>query len=625
MKNRSLGFKLVFGGILLVAVPLVVAGVISAVKSSNALEDAARFQVVSTAQHLAENVKLLLNEEIKIATDLSIDSQTVHMATYVAKNGTVVSGAEIADMDNRLTHFMTKVGNDYEAIFLADSNGAIYSDGNGGGYKGIQIGEREYFKTAKSGKVNIGDVIKSKKTNLPVVTVCAPILSKTGEFVGSIVVVLKVGFVADRIASFKLGRTGYAYMVDRTGLMIAHPKKELVLSLNVMQQEGLKEIGSKMTSLKTGSEIYTFQGVKKMSGYAPVEMTRWCVGVTQDLDELLAPSHSIRNYILLAGFIFLAVTIVIVLFFARGMSVPIRRNVDRLNAASEQVASASSQVASTSQNLAEGASEQAASLEEIASSMEEMSSMTRQNADNAQHAKVIMKEAQDIVMDVDKHMNDLARAMADIAKSSEDTAKILRTIDEIAFQTNLLALNAAVEAARAGEAGAGFAVVAEEVRNLALRASEAAKNTSTLIENTMGDVRNGTHITDVTKEAFKRNMDIASKIGSLIDDISAASDEQVRGIEQVTKSVQEMDKVTQQTAANAEESASASEEMSAQAVTMREVIRDLNNVIGGNDHDRINSEMEDSIKAEKRRTDHTRDEERATNVRDERLIPFNES
>jgi len=178
-------------------------------------------------------------------------------------------------------------------------------------------------------------------------------------------------------------------------------------------------------------------------------------------------------------------------------------------------------------------------------------------------------------------MNSLAKAMTAVASSSEETAKILKTIDEIAFQTNLLALNAAVEAARAGEAGSGFAVVAEEVRNLALRASEAAKNTSILIENTMDDVKNGTSLTDATKESFRRNMDITMKMGGLIDEIAAASDEQVRGIEQVARAVGEMDKVTQQTAANAEESASASEEMNAQAVAMREAVRDLAGVIGG--------------------------------------------
>ena len=156
--------------------------------------------------------------------------------------------------------------------------------------------------------------------------------------------------------------------------------------------------------------------------------------------------------------------------------------------------------------------------------------MTSQNADNARQAKTMMGEAQQIVESVNQHMGQMAGAIGEITKSSEETGKIIKTIDEIAFQTNLLALNAAVEAARAGEAGAGFAVVADEVRNLAMRASEAAKNTSALIENTIKAVKKGNELTLATQEAFKRNVGISGKIGKLIDEIAAASQEQAQGV-----------------------------------------------------------------------------------------------
>jgi len=581
MKSRTLGFKLVCGGILIVAVPLIVAGVISAVKSSNALEDAAKAQMISTARHLADNVKSLLNEEMKIATGLSADNLTVQAAASVAKNGAANAAADAAVLDSKLTAFMAKAGSDYEGIFVADSSGTIYADGNGGSYKGIRIADREYFKAAKNGKVNIGDVIKSKRTGLPVAVVCSPVASGTGEFAGVLVIALKVGFIADKVSSLRFGQTGYAFMIDKSGLVLAHAKQDTILTVNAMQEEGMKDVSTHMTSLKTGSDLYTYKGVQKMAGYAPVETTGWSVAAVQNMDELLTPSRSIRNYIFLTGLVFLLVTLAVVLYFTRSISAPIGRIARGLNTASEEVTSASSQIATTSQELAEGAAEQAASLEEIASSMEEMSSMSRQNADNAQQAKVMMQEAKGIVTDVDQHMNSLSTAMTEIAKSSEETAKILKTIDEIAFQTNLLALNAAVEAARAGEAGAGFAVVAEEVRNLALRASEAAKNTSILIENTMDDVKNGTQLTQTTKEAFNRNMEITTKIGCLVEEIASASDEQVHGIEQVGRAVTEMDKVTQRTAANAEESASASEEMNAQAVTMKDIVVRLTAVVDG--------------------------------------------
>jgi methyl-accepting chemotaxis protein len=178
-------------------------------------------------------------------------------------------------------------------------------------------------------------------------------------------------------------------------------------------------------------------------------------------------------------------------------------------------------------------------------------------------------------------MTELTQSMVDISKASDETSKIIKTIDEIAFQTNLLALNAAVEAARAGEAGAGFAVVANEVRNLAMRAAEAAKNTANLIEGTVKKVREGTELVERTNGAFSEVSKSAAKVDDLVSEIAAASKEQAQGIDQVNKAVSEMERVTQQSAANAEESAAAGEELTAQAEQLKRYVGDLNALIGG--------------------------------------------
>jgi methyl-accepting chemotaxis protein len=179
-------------------------------------------------------------------------------------------------------------------------------------------------------------------------------------------------------------------------------------------------------------------------------------------------------------------------------------------------------------------------------------------------------------------MTGMSEAIEKISRSSEETVKIVKTIEEIAFQTNLLALNAAVEAARAGEAGAGFAVVADEVRNLAVRAVDAAKTTNDLIDDTLKVVKDGNHLTRLTHEAIRKNVDISAKVSGLVGEIAAASREQAQGIEQISKAVSEMEKVTQANAASAEESASASEEMVAQSEQMKGFVTDLVALVGAN-------------------------------------------
>ncbi|MHB8828793.1 MAG: methyl-accepting chemotaxis protein [Syntrophales bacterium] len=284
----------------------------------------------------------------------------------------------------------------------------------------------------------------------------------------------------------------------------------------------------------------------------------------------------------LSGLLLGLVALVAWYLFQRKIMYPAARVIVGLSGGADQVAAASGQVSAASQSLAEGASEQAAALEETSASIEELSSMTSQNAENANQANALMAETGGVVNEANGSMRELTGAMQQIATGSEDMAKIIKTIDEIAFQTNLLALNAAVEAARAGEAGAGFAVVADEVRNLALRSAESAKNTANLIDESIKRIKKGSAIVEKTDAAFERVLSGAKKVGELVSEIAAASNEQAQGIAQISKAIAEMDKVVQQNAANAEESASASEELSAQALQMKEFVRDMITFIRGN-------------------------------------------
>jgi methyl-accepting chemotaxis protein len=246
-----------------------------------------------------------------------------------------------------------------------------------------------------------------------------------------------------------------------------------------------------------------------------------------------------------------------------------------VQAASEQVAAAADEISSGSQSLAEGASQQASNLEEISASLQEMASMTQQNTANAREARGISDAATEATRGGVDAMHRLSNAVEKIKASSDSTANIVKTIDEIAFQTNLLALNAAVEAARAGDAGKGFAVVAEEVRNLAMRSAEAAKDTATLIEESVVNAENGVQINEEVVSHLGEIDGGVGRVREVMAEIAAASEQQGRGVDQINGAVEQMNGVTQSTAASSEESASAAEQLTAQAQRVRELVTEF--------------------------------------------------
>ncbi len=268
---------------------------------------------------------------------------------------------------------------------------------------------------------------------------------------------------------------------------------------------------------------------------------------------------------------------VVVNALVRGLN----RIIGNLSESSAQVTAAAGQISSSSQNLAEGSTEQAASLEETSSALEEMASMTRQNADNANKTNDTTLRNSKLISGGSVAVGNMTNAMSEITDSAEQISRIIKTIEDIAFQTNLLALNAAVEAARAGEAGKGFAVVADEVRNLASRSAQAARDTTQLIQTTIERVKNGSDIAKELDSSFKEIEDGSNSVARLIGEITAATNEQAQGVDQVNTAVAQMDKVTQANAATAEESASAAEELSAQADALHGMVGELVGMVEG--------------------------------------------
>jgi methyl-accepting chemotaxis protein len=278
--------------------------------------------------------------------------------------------------------------------------------------------------------------------------------------------------------------------------------------------------------------------------------------------------------------LFLAITVLVTLMMFRSIAQLKKMTVD-LHESGDQIANASTQVAGSSSSLAQGASEQAASLEETSAAVEEISSMTRKNAENSRTAAEVMTTVDQHVKDGNRTLEQMVLSMHEISTSSDKIGKIIKVIDEIAFQTNILALNAAVEAARAGEAGMGFAVVADEVRNLAQRSAQAAKDTASLIEESITKSNEGGAKLQQVTEVIRAITESSAKVKTLVDEVNLGSQEQARGIDEISKAVGQMSQVTQSTAAGAEESASASEELSGQAAAMGQIVERLRGMVSG--------------------------------------------
>ena len=430
---------------------------------------------------------------------------------------------------------------------------------------------------------------------------------------------LSVDAMAETIRSYKVGQTGFVYLVRANGSLLIHRDPALADGKHQLKDlPGFDEALSK--TLLTGNK-YTYASYAAPSGKQLVaasfipELNLYVVAEVPEAEVLGNVMRSALIAALIAGLVGGGIALLIIYVISRAIAAPVARAADMLGDiasgngdlsrrmavesddevgalasafnrfiaslnvtirevrdSTEAIASASSQIASGNLDLSARTEAQASSLEETAAAMEELTSTVKQNADNARQANQLVVSASSHAVKGGDVVGQVVRTMSEITESSRKIADIIGVIDGIAFQTNILALNAAVEAARAGEQGRGFAVVATEVRNLAQRSSQAAREIKDLIVDSGSRVEAGSRLVDSAGATMQDIVVSVQRVADLMGKIASASQEQSQGIAQVNATVTQMDDATQQNAALVEEAAAAAQSLQDQAGKLAQVV-----------------------------------------------------
>jgi methyl-accepting chemotaxis protein len=494
-----------------------------------------------------------------------------------------------------------QLSGNFSEIFVVDDKGKVVGSSDEASL-GADVSERDYRKGAMAGETTIGQMLIDKVSHIATVIIASPVLGENGKPIGAVCVSIATSAITGEMEKFKPGKSGYFAVLDRDGLFVLHPDKDIALKQNIKSLEGLQGVARRALAGETGTDTFSHAGVRNACGFAPVPSIGWVVLVQLPESEFLATATEIRDLIVVFALVALLLVLVCLFFLSRSISQPIadcahhagllaagdlsaqiderylgrgdeigelatafrgmvdslKRVVSGVQSATANVAQGSEEISSTAQSMSQGSTEQAAGAEEVSSSVEEMDSTIRQNSDNATATEgIAMKAAKDAE-------EGSAAVTASVAAMTEIAEKI-SIIEEIARQTNLLALNAAIEAARAGESGKGFAVVASEVRKLAERSQTAAAEITGLSKTTV----------EMSQKAGKIIVAIVPDIrrtAELVQEIASASREQSSGVDQIGKAMVQLDTVIQQNASNSEEMAAMAEELSGQAQQLASAI-----------------------------------------------------
>ncbi len=594
MKKRSLKFKLIVGSVLAAIIPLTVVGIFSITQSSSALVAAAKGQALQVAGDLAAMTEMAVAQEVKLAKGMALDPMVVNAAGKVLEEGMDSAGSELEALDGFFVKVYEQIGSDYDLFFVTNAEGLTIADSTGGTLraKKISVAERDYFIAAKAGQMNISTPVLSKASGKPVFVVAIPLKTASGSFAGIFGTVIKLDSLSERITRVKIGQTGYPWMIGKTGLFIAHPVQENIMKLDISKLEGMESIAGRMMAQTSGVENYTFKGIDKIAGFAPVKATGWSIAVTQDESEFMGPVYAIRNIVLIAGAVFLVITLVGVLWFVRGIMAQLGHDPSEIakvassiakgdltvqfNTEGKSVTGVYADMKEMTENLTHMFKDIATGVQTLTASSTELSAISGQMADGARQTSEKSNNVASAAEEMTTSMNSVAAATE---QTTTNIQMIVSAAEEMTATINEIAKNTAKGSQTTAEAVKKAETVSEKVNALGKAALEISKVTETItdisaqtnllaLNATIEAARAGAAgkgfavVAGEIKALAQQTAQATNEIGSRISDVQTTTQESVSAIKSIVDIINEINSIVTSVAAAIEEQSATTQEIS---------------------------------------------------------------